>query len=160
MLLDDEDISQFIPLGDEDFNAGVCPNSSERTISTRLAFSVEQKPVPDQLRQRLASPNVLLEHPHEITSAFSLFIKSTVLLSKVKVFNVRFRTKYGDSHGDQDPRDTAEFQELDKLLWDFKDSWPREFRDPVSVDGKVDPTLYLASIVPYTYVPYFIILLT
>ncbi|KAG8963830.1 hypothetical protein FRC03_002514 [Tulasnella sp. 419] len=72
MLLDDEDISQYLPVTEDDFNNGRAP--------------------PEECRQRLASPNVLFNHPPELTDSFSLLAKASVLLAKVKVFNIRFKT--------------------------------------------------------------------
>ncbi|KAG8990949.1 hypothetical protein FRB90_001536, partial [Tulasnella sp. 427] len=126
-LLDDADISQLLPLSEEDFAAG--------------------RDYPSEIRQRLASPNCLLSHPPSLTSPFSLLIKAINLLSRVKAFNVRFKNLYADDM--VDPRSTGDFQELDELIAKFKASWPREYKDRgVKEDGRVDPTLYLAAMLP------------
>ncbi|KAG9043739.1 hypothetical protein FS837_009165 [Tulasnella sp. UAMH 9824] len=132
-LLDDADISQFLPLSEADFAAG--------------------RDYPVEIRQRLASPNSLFSHPPLLTSPFSLLIKAVNLLSRVKAFNIRFRNKYADdlpsSTSPMDPRSTSDFQELDELIERFKVSWPKEFKDGgVKEDGKVDPTLYLVAMLP------------
>ncbi|KAG8929574.1 hypothetical protein FRC01_004108 [Tulasnella sp. 417] len=128
-LLDDADISQFLPLSEGDFASG--------------------RDYPFEIRQRLASPNCLFSHPPLLTSPFSLLIKSVNLLSRVKAFNIRFRNKYADDLPSIDPRSTSDFLELDDLIERFKTSWPKEYKDGgVSEDGKVDPTLYLAAMLP------------
>ncbi|KAG8936516.1 hypothetical protein FRC02_001482 [Tulasnella sp. 418] len=128
MLLDDEDISQYLPVTEDDFNNGRAP--------------------PEECRQRLASPNVLFNHPPELTDSFSLLAKASVLLAKVKVFNIRFKTKYADDPTIDDPRNTSEFQQLDDLIKNFRSHWPKQYKDPIDQEGKVDPILYLACLVP------------
>lgn len=47
------------------------------------------------------------------------------------------------------------------MLARFKGSWPRDFKkDGISSDGKVDPTLYLASLLPSVYVGRHVLILT
>jgi len=82
-------------------------------------------------------------------------------MGKVKMFNARFRSKY-DEEGQSssltepgasmDPRDTAEFQVLDTLITSFKSSFPRDFKDPIGSEGKVDPILYTAHLLPHAWV--------
>lgn len=86
-------------------------------------------------------------------------------MSKVKVFNLRFRARHfaGDpdvlpppesliSNDDAvqyyvDPRDSKGFKEIDHLVCSFVDSFPKECRDP-SRDGVLDIHLLLANLVP------------
>ncbi|KAG9000053.1 hypothetical protein FRB94_005682 [Tulasnella sp. JGI-2019a] len=124
MLLDDDDISQYLPLPDNLWN--------------------ECSEYPPHLRQRLASPNALFHHPPELTSPFSLLVKSVAILSKVKTFNIRFQNKYAETAYARDPRSCAEFKELDEMIVRFKAAWPEDY----GPTGKTDPTLYLASLVP------------
>ncbi|KAG9001547.1 hypothetical protein FRB94_004698 [Tulasnella sp. JGI-2019a] len=124
LLLDDDDISQYLPLPEDLWNGG-----SE---------------YPLHLRQRLASPNALFHHPPELTSPFSLLVKSVAILSKVKAFNIRFRNKYAETEYARDPRSCPEFNELDEMIIRFKAAWPADYGQA----GKTDPTLYLASLVP------------
>ncbi|KAG8990318.1 hypothetical protein FRB94_013484 [Tulasnella sp. JGI-2019a] len=42
---------------------------------------------------------MLVTHPRLTTDAFTLYIKATVLLGRVKTFNGRFRYKYTDGDG-------------------------------------------------------------
>ncbi|KAG8843966.1 hypothetical protein FRB96_003671 [Tulasnella sp. 330] len=136
MLLDDEDISQYLPLPDDLWNEGA--------------------DYPLELRQRLASPNSLFTHPPALTSPFSLLVKSISILSKVKTFNIRFRNKYADTVYAADPRSAPEFEELDRLIVKFTEEWPEEYADAFSLgsngpeggSGRADPTLYLASLIP------------
>lgn len=55
--------------------------------------------VPTQGRQRLYSHRMLTTHPRLTTDSFTLYIKATVLLGKVKAFNGRFRYRYTDGDG-------------------------------------------------------------
>lgn len=149
-LLDDSDISQFLPLSEEDFAAGV---SFEARLAVRFAPTervFQQRDYPFEIRQRLASPNCLLSHPPLLTSPFSLLIKAINLLSQVKAFNVRFKNKHADDlPGPVDPRSTDEFKELDDVIGRFKASWPKEYKDGgVKEDGKVEPSVYLATMLP------------
>lgn len=87
MGLDDEDISQVLSLPQEDFNNG-------RTLHP-------------ELRQRISTPRMLTLHIPEQTDSFTLYVKGTVLFSKVKNFNIRFKSKYyyavasSSAHGDR-----------------------------------------------------------
>ena len=101
---------------------------------------------------------MIISHPPSTTDSFTLYIKGAVLMGKVKMFNARFRSKY-DEEGQSssltepgasmDPRDTAEFQVLDTLITSFKSSFPRDFKDPIGSEGKVDPILYTAHLLPH-----------
>ena len=101
---------------------------------------------------------MMLIHPPATTDSFVLYVKASILLGKVKSFNVRFKPKYCEgTHWPSlfedncsiDPTDTAEFQALDNLIASFGKSFPRDFRDPVRVDGRVDPVLYVAHLIPH-----------
>lgn len=71
-------------------------------------------------------------------------------MGKVKTFNSRFRQRYDESAvGHIDPRETAEFQMLDSLITSFRLSVPKEYKKPVSLDGKLDPTLYVTLLLPH-----------
>ncbi|KAG9006300.1 hypothetical protein FRB93_008789 [Tulasnella sp. JGI-2019a] len=124
MLLDDDDISQYLPLPDNLWNEGT--------------------EYPLNLRQRLASPNALFYHPPDLTSPFSLLVKSVSILSKVKTFNIRFRNKYADTEYMKDPRSCPEFGELDEMIMKFIAAWPEGYE----TTGTTNPTLYLASLMP------------
>jgi len=98
----------------------------------------------------------VLFHPPDITDSFTLYIKSTMLLSFVKNFNHRYRIKsnLGDArflparnfatqvYGDQpDIRSSPAFLELDQLLMSFRSSFPGNLKDPFR-NGQVDTHLY------------------
>ncbi|KAG8882848.1 hypothetical protein FRB97_007672 [Tulasnella sp. 331] len=146
----DEDCSQLMPSRLIDFNAG--------------------KFVPIKGRQSLFSHDMLLIHPRLSTDSFTLCIKATTLLGKVKVFNGRFRCRFtdggdrqgrfpvgGPSRSSKDavmtinPTDTDEFKALDSLIEAFTASIPREFNDPVGIYSglKLDATLYMAHMIPH-----------
>ncbi|KAG8926278.1 hypothetical protein FRC01_009058, partial [Tulasnella sp. 417] len=127
LLMQDEDISQYLPMSTSNF-----------------AF----KYIQPSDRQRLNSPKCLTTHPHGMTDSFTLYVKSTVLLGRVKTFNGRFKTKFDCGAVGIDPRETAEFQMLDAAITAFRLSIPKEFKEPTGPDGKVDPTLYLALVIP------------
>ncbi|KAG9039774.1 hypothetical protein FRB95_007201 [Tulasnella sp. JGI-2019a] len=129
MTLQDEDVSQYLPIRGVDFPGEFIPKSG---------------------RQRLNTPKAVVTHPPEITDSFTLYIKATVLLGKVKTFNYRFKTTYEDSVGGTlDPRETTQFQVLDSVIQKFKASIPKEFREPMTADGKMDPTLHMALLLPH-----------
>jgi hypothetical protein len=118
--------------------------------------------VPTEQRQRLTTPRVLTTHPPETTDSFVLYIKATVLLSKVKIFNLRFKAKFqspvvvgvqvsSPQAEEIDPRDTPAFKALDGAISSFKMTFPREYRDPIP-NGVVDSYLYVAHLVPHTCV--------
>lgn len=127
LLMQDEDISQYLPM-------------STSTIAYKY--------IPPTERQRLNSPKCLTNHPIGTTDSFSLYVKSTVLLGRVKTFNGRFKTKFDSGAVGIDPRETAEFQMLDAAITAFKLSIPKEYKEPIGPDGKIDPTLYLALVIP------------
>ncbi|PSR71406.1 hypothetical protein PHLCEN_2v12673 [Hermanssonia centrifuga] len=137
MVLDDMDICQLLPLRGDQYERGLS--------------------VPVDDRQWSHDRKMLLNHPHNQIDSFILYIKSTILMSHVKNFNLRFRGRYfaGDasmyspssspaSEPDRfDPRDTQAFQELDHYVTSFKGSFPAHMRNPVQ-DEMVDSYLYTA----------------
>ncbi|KAL5535512.1 hypothetical protein ACEPAF_3606 [Sanghuangporus sanghuang] len=145
MSLDDEDISQLLPVRGEEFDQGIL--------------------VPPKGRQWAHSPNMLLNHPPEQTDSFVLYIKSSILMSRVKNFNLRFRSKHfagdpdmippaGSSNEEQsataqyiDPRDTPGFIKIDHLVSAFIPSFPKGLRSATR-DGVVDIHLLLALLAP------------
>ncbi|KAG8894237.1 hypothetical protein FRB99_001396 [Tulasnella sp. 403] len=129
LTLQDDDTTQYLPL-------------STTTLAHKFIHYSE--------RQRLSTPRVLVIHPPSITDSFTLYIKSTILLGKVKTFNGRFKNKFDEGMPEGlDPRETAEFQMLDNAITSFKLSFPKEYREPVTAEGKLDPTLYLALVLPH-----------
>jgi hypothetical protein len=104
--------------------------------------------------------------------SFNLYIKGTMLLSRVKAFNLRFRARrfmgdpaYMDSptysevwekdndkaRVNTDPRRTPGFIEIDHIASMFRQSFPLHLRNPIR-DGCVDSHLYSASLIPHVYV--------
>ncbi|GJE86698.1 Zn(II)2Cys6 transcription factor [Phanerochaete sordida] len=137
--LDDQDIDQMLPLRGDQFELGL-----------RIA--------PED-RQWSHDRELLLTHAPERTDSFVLWLKATMLLSRVKAFNVRYKGRYfaGDAAysspssspsergGEYDPRDSPAFQELDHAARAFRASFPPHLRDPIQ-DGTVDPHLYAACV--------------
>lgn len=136
LSLDDDDIAQVFPVTMEQFELGI--------------------PVNYNVRQWCHVREAVLFHPPDITDSFTLYIKSTMLLSFVKNFNHRYRIKsnLGDArflparnfatqvYGDQpDIRSSPAFLELDQLLMSFRSSFPGNLKDPFR-NGQVDTHLY------------------
>lgn len=116
--------------------------------------------VPPADRQWSHDADVLLAHPAQTTDSFVLWLKATMLLSRVKAFNVRFKgrahagerayrapsSNSGAAGSDKgDPRDSPAFRELEGVAGAFRASFPPHLRDPVQ-DGTVDPHLYGACV--------------
>ncbi|OBZ79584.1 hypothetical protein A0H81_00861 [Grifola frondosa] len=138
MMLDDTDICQLLPLRGDLYEQGALVSSAERQWSH--------------------DREVLLVHPEEQTDSFILNVKAAMLLSKVKEFNLRFRSKcyigdlsvvpaFGPNgvHSTEAPEanKAPAFIELDRLVSSFKPSFPHHFKDPVA-NGMVDTSLYTA----------------
>ncbi|KAG9008534.1 hypothetical protein FRB90_008808, partial [Tulasnella sp. 427] len=79
LTISDDDVSQMMPTRLTDFN--------------NAAY------VPTQGRQHLFTPKMLITHPPLTTDSFTLYLKASVLLGKVKTFNVRFKMRYTDGAG-------------------------------------------------------------
>ncbi|KAG8997272.1 hypothetical protein FRB95_003578 [Tulasnella sp. JGI-2019a] len=149
LLFEDENCSQILPCRFKDFEADTY--------------------VPTQGRQRLLSHQMHMIHPRLTTDSFTLYIKASTLIGKVKTFNCRFRYRY--TYGDQphpssdprtnrssvneattiDPRSTDEFKALDEQVEQFITNIPGDFKDPVGLDtgAKLDATLYMAHLLPH-----------
>lgn len=136
LSLDDDDIAQVFPVTMEQFELGI--------------------PVNYNVRQWCHVREAVLFHPPDITDSFTLFVKSTMLLSFIKNFNHRYKIKsnLGDTrflpvrnfathgYGDQpDIRSSSAFLELDQLLVSFRSSFPSNLKDPFR-NGLVDTHLY------------------
>ncbi|KAF8708203.1 Fungal specific transcription factor domain, partial [Rhizoctonia solani] len=127
MCLDDEDISQLLPIRLEDFESG--------------------KEV-DLNRQCLQTPNFLTTHIRETTDSFTLFVKASVILSKVKILALRVGNRYPDI---PDIRDTPAFRHLESTIATFRSSFPSEYLEPISQTSKgFDTLLYVAHLIPHT----------
>jgi hypothetical protein len=144
LSLDNQDVSQLLPVRGDQFLQGT------------LVQPVD--------RQWAQSPDLLLVNLEEQTDSFTLYIKGTILISQVKAFNLRFRSKhfagdptvaniYNAHDGFQtpensvDPRGSAAFIELDHIVTSFRASFPAHLRDPIS-DNVVDNHLYTACLMP------------
>ncbi|KAG9015676.1 hypothetical protein FRB90_004495, partial [Tulasnella sp. 427] len=128
LSMHDDEISQIMPCRYSDFISGNF--------------------VPSQDRQQIFSENMFLHHPALTTDSWTLYIKATILLSKVRFFNSRYRVQ---SHLRQSPAfmrptQSEEFQTLDRIISAFVESIPRSLREPVGVT--VDPLLYMAHMLP------------
>jgi len=148
--LDDQDISQLLPMKGVNFEMGSTWTGSDR--------------------QHALANDILLLHPDDEVDSFSLYIKGSMLLSRVKAYNLRFRAKrymgdpafayisaetqvWGKDSDDSpdrsaDPRRTSAFMEVDNIALMFRQSFPLHLRNPIR-DGGVDSHLYTACLMPH-----------
>ncbi|KAG9015675.1 hypothetical protein FRB90_004494 [Tulasnella sp. 427] len=133
LTITDEDISQMMPCRFADFITG--------------------EHVPTHNRQRLFTENMLFTHPTLTTDSWTLYIKATMLLSRVKSFNCRYRIVAASKRSDvfttgyNSPTETEEFQHIDQTISAYMSNIPRAFREPVG--ATVDPLLYMAHLLPH-----------
>ncbi|KAG9015674.1 hypothetical protein FRB90_004493 [Tulasnella sp. 427] len=121
----------------------------------RLSDFEAAEPVPSQSRQRLFTVNMLLTHPPLTTDAWTLYIKATILISRVRSFNCRYRIVSSSSERgypertctEADLKESEEFRHLDQTIGAFVGGMPRAFREPVG--ATVDPVLYMAHLLPH-----------
>ena len=107
-------------------------------------------------RQWSHDKDVISAHREDQSDSFIMFAKCSLLISKVKNFNLRFKAlaysgdptvippTAADLSGGLEnfyPKDTPAFKELDELVSSFKASFPPHMKEPV-VDGKLDCYLY------------------
>lgn len=147
LSLDDQDISQLLPVRGDQFDQGILVTPQDR-----------QWP-----HSRLGE--LLLTHPENQIDSFILYIKTTILLSHVKTFNMRFRAKHfaGDesvitsvsfngnfpsSSHPIDPRGSPAFIELDHVVSSFLSTFPSHLRNPIN-NNIVDNHLYSASLMSH-----------
>ncbi|KAI0734600.1 hypothetical protein C8Q72DRAFT_806895 [Fomitopsis betulina] len=145
MSLDDQDIAQLLPLRRDQFEQGA------------LVFP--------QDRQWSHDKDMLTTHPEGQVDGFILYVKSIIVLSHIKYFNLRFRSKYhageastkimntsnpmthtyrySGANGEPiDPRQTPAFLQMDQLVTAFRASFPGHLRNPAR--EQVDPHLFSA----------------
>jgi len=107
---------------------------------------------------------MLLAHPGSQTDSFILMVKASVILSKVKNFNLRYRARYFAKDLDYtptipaptrlpslellDPRSTPAFIEVDNLVRSFRSSFPPDLRNPIN-GNVVDVHLFTACTIPH-----------
>ncbi|KIO22764.1 hypothetical protein M407DRAFT_27718 [Tulasnella calospora MUT 4182] len=129
LQISDEDVSQLMPCRLSDFVSGTF--------------------VPIQGRQTIFSENIHLQHPSLTTDPWTLYIKATILISRVKTFNGRYRikSKVRPSGIPISPAENEEFHRLDQAINEFTQHIPSAFREPV--ETTVDPILYMAHLLPY-----------
>src|SRR5882762_11788727 len=104
-------------------------------------------------RQWTWNEGLFSTHPDGHTDAFTLYIKGTCLVSRVKTFNHRFKSKHysGDPtcaiesscSESVDPRTTKAFKDVENFVESFRTSFPAQLRNPL--DGNiVNPHIYCA----------------
>lgn len=103
--------------------------------------------------QKAHDPSFFLSHPIGYTDSHIILIKATLLFGKVTEYNQTVDNR--QSRRSADPRDTAVFRALDRLVAvDFLQSLPDEFKSCLGVGTNangpvVDADLYLAHVLPY-----------
>ncbi|KAF8609822.1 hypothetical protein BDV93DRAFT_518584 [Ceratobasidium sp. AG-I] len=126
MGIDDEDVHQYLPVAVSYYETG------------------QDVDLP---RQTIRSPNVLLDHPPEITDSFTLYVKAAILVSKARALNLRIRRQHPNT---KDIRELTEFQELERQAMLFRKSFPPGYLEPVIQSSKgLDTHLYAAHLVPH-----------
>jgi hypothetical protein len=143
LSLDDNDVSQLLPVRNDEFVNGKLVSPGER--------------------QWAHSNDLLTVHSENQIDGFILYIKASILLSKVKTFNLRFRAKHfsGDGEGlsystfrtDEpvDPRNTMAFIDLDGITTSFIATFPSHLRNPINT-GTMDCTIFAAVIMAHVAV--------
>jgi len=140
--LDDQDISQLLPVRGDQYEQGVLVTPPDR--------------------QWAHTRDLLLTHPDKQTDSFVLYVKAVMMISQVKTFNLRFRARhfFGDlsvmsPHSENnnplepiDPRGSPAFMELDNITSSFRASFPGHLRNPI-VANVVDQHLYAACLMPH-----------
>ncbi|KAI1793858.1 hypothetical protein LXA43DRAFT_998678 [Ganoderma leucocontextum] len=137
MFLDDEDVCQMLPVRGDHFEHGIL--------------------VPPRDRQWSIESGVVDTHLDEQVDSFILHVKAAMLLSKVKIFNGRYRKRKqsGDPAFIPDPaglpgiprpdliQTTPAFIEIDKLITSYLSSFPSHLKDPLA-NGVIDVSLLTA----------------
>ncbi len=172
LSLDDLDVSQLLPISGFNFELGVCMMLLCWLCSSMLNEGLQASWTGSE-RQHAFGKDILLLHPEDQVDSFNLYIKGSILLSRVKTFNLRFRAKrfmgdpayiYCQTYAEvwekvndeardvtADPRRTPGFIEIDHVASMFRQSFPLHLRNPIR-DGRVDTHLYSASLIPHLYV--------
>ncbi|KAJ1300998.1 hypothetical protein OPQ81_003421 [Rhizoctonia solani] len=109
MAIDDLDVGQDFPLTLAGFESGEEPKGYRR--------------------QKLMTPDLLTHHDMPMTDSFVLLLKANALLSRITNFNIRLRTRLGDTSPSLDLRTVPAFKTLDSQIAAFRLSIPRAFRD-------------------------------
>ncbi|KAK0456553.1 hypothetical protein EV421DRAFT_1895773 [Armillaria borealis] len=142
--MDDSDISQLLPLRGDQYEQGALVTPHDR--------------------QWAHAKDLLVNHPENQIDSFIMYIKSSILISRVKTFNMRFRTRH--YNGDEqistyhplpmspnstepvDARMSAGFVELDSTISSFLSSFPPHLRNPIN-NNTVDNHLYTACLISH-----------
>lgn len=134
------------------------------TVPSWNILTIFQQLVSPSERQWAHSNDLLTVHPEVQTDAFILYIKAAILLSKVKTFNLRFRSRHFSGDGDTglaystfqtdepvDPRNSMAFIDLDVITTSFVATFPPHLRNPLSKET-MDCTLFAAACQAHVYV--------
>ncbi|EUC65339.1 fungal specific transcription factor domain protein [Rhizoctonia solani AG-3 Rhs1AP] len=101
--------------------------------------------------QKVHDPTFFLSHPIGYTDSYIILIKATLLFGKVTEYNLTVDSRPSRRSGD--PRDTAVFRALDRLVAvDFLQSLPDDCKSCLGAGSNgsmVDADLYLAHVLPY-----------
>ncbi|KAF8603155.1 hypothetical protein BDV93DRAFT_173771 [Ceratobasidium sp. AG-I] len=115
MALDELDIGQSFPYPLEIFEAGIPPSGYGSTDN-----------------QKLSSPDILTNHPPELTDDGTLFLKAIELMGRITAFNTRVRTRYSDA---TNVSSAPAFQMLDDTITAFLQNIPKD-RYSTFIEGR------------------------
>ncbi|KAJ7597136.1 hypothetical protein C8J56DRAFT_919311 [Mycena floridula] len=140
LSLDDQDISQLLPVRGDQFEQGTLVTPHDR--------------------QWAHSNNLILTQPENQIDSFILYIKSAIIISHVKTFNLRFRARHfagdeavanvagPDGSHPVDPRGSPAFIELDRIIFSFLSTFPPHLKNPIT-NNIVDNHLYSAILISH-----------
>jgi len=150
--VDDQDCLQLLPVNSVNFSLGI-------------SWPLKKD------RQHPLTKDVMFSHHIDQCDSFTLYVKGTMLLSRVKNFIIRYRSKsYSQEHIHintqantglwegvhrdpsgahvKSPTNTIAFVELHQTAMQFRSSFPGHLRDPFA-SGAIDSSLYVACLIPY-----------
>ncbi|EUC65157.1 hypothetical protein RSOL_443120, partial [Rhizoctonia solani AG-3 Rhs1AP] len=88
-------------------------------------------------------PNFLTTHVRETTDSFTLFVKASVILSKVKILSLRAGNRYPNI---PDIRDTPAFRHLESTIATFRQATCLFY----NTSKGFDTLIYVAHLIPHT----------
>lgn len=103
--------------------------------------------IPAEHHQTMAQPDILTTHPLHLTDSFTLYFKSTILLSKVRsVLTAYRRSLRPDDVDSSNFRLRPEFVTVSDLALKMREHFPRHLGDPTAgtIFNQVDVMLYAA----------------
>lgn len=104
----------------------------------------------------MTQTNILTDHPPELTDSFTLYFKSSILVSRVRVVLTAYRRSLRPNNNNElsDFRLTPDFIHVAALASSMRGCFPRHLTDPTAGTefGQVDVMLYAAHAICLLYV--------